>query len=200
MLDVGCDTGEFLSAAKAAYGIVPVGIDVSYKAFQIASQKGLEVFHGEISSAPRSFYNFPLITAIDLIEHVPSPHDFLLEVNSRLRPGGVMFLVTPNPHASIYSLASLIARYLDSRPRSIYSRLFPTQHAFHFTRKSLALLAVRSGFEIVHLGSRPLSFKDIAAGLPVRLILTVLQFFDRLGSNKMLITAVLRKPGEEADL
>ncbi len=84
-LDIGCDTGVFLKAAQEEFGIVPVGIDVAQRAVQVALSQGVEAFQGRIEEAPAELAGFRGATAIDLIEHVPDPCAFLVEVRKRLQ-------------------------------------------------------------------------------------------------------------------
>src|SRR5262249_39145693 len=80
LLDIGCDTGGFLQAGRELVGIIPVGVDVAQRAVRVARGEGLEVYPCTIEDAPAELTDFAIVTAIDLIEHVPNPHDFLVEV------------------------------------------------------------------------------------------------------------------------
>ena len=41
ILDIGCDTGEFLLYAQKQYSVLPIGIDVSSQAIQYARKRGV---------------------------------------------------------------------------------------------------------------------------------------------------------------
>lgn len=194
LLDVGCDTGSFLTSAAKQFGVVPIGIDVSLQAVQEAARKGIEAYLADIASAPRHLRGLPVITAIDLIEHVVDPRDFLRHVLLKLRSGGVAYLETPNIRSVIYRIGSLLCSVARGRPRATFERLFPPHHLQYFSRAGFLSLAEDCGFEVVRLDGRPLKFSDVATSLPIRLSITGLQLLDWLIGDAILICAVLRKP------
>jgi 2-polyprenyl-3-methyl-5-hydroxy-6-metoxy-1,4-benzoquinol methylase len=194
MLDIGCDTGTFLEAAAQTFGVVPVGVDVAGAAVAEAGRRGIEAYHCQIEKAPGHLVNLPAITAIDLIEHVAEPRAFLREIRRRLRPGGAVYLETPNIDSIVYRLGRLFCNLARGRPRPIFERLFPAQHIQYFTPESLASSARATGFEVVRIGTRILPWADVGAVLPVRLIMAGLQAMESRTSHRILIYAVLRRP------
>jgi|SRR5579863_1162208 len=194
VLDVGCDTGVFLSTAAAEFGIVPVGVDVAAIAIEAARRSGIEAYHTTIEEAPESLTEFTAITAIDLIEHVSDPKGFLREVFRRLRPGGVVYLETPNIRSAVYSAARMLSYVFRGRKSNILERVFPPQHIQYFTRNGLAGLARECSFEVAWLGTRALAWDDIAASAAVCAGMAVLQQADRLIGSRILLCTVLRRP------
>jgi 2-polyprenyl-3-methyl-5-hydroxy-6-metoxy-1,4-benzoquinol methylase len=194
VLDIGCDTGTFLRAAAETYAIVPVGIDVNARAVAVALECGVEAYHTDLDSAPAALAEFPLVTAIDLVEHVPYPADFLRQLAERLQPGGVAYLETPNIGSLVYRVGTLLGTLTGGRPVALLERLFPPQHVQYFTEKGFAMLAGRAGLEVVDLQRRVLPFADLATSLPVRLGLAGLQLVDRLAGTEILLCALLRRP------
>ena len=194
LLDIGCDTGTFLKTASEQFGIVPVGLDVSERAVQEAVQQGVEAYRSKIEDAPAHLADFQVITAIDLLEHVPDPAAFLREVRQRLRPGGVLYLETPNIRSVVYRFGKLLAAVTGGRPAGLIARLFPEQHIQYFTPTSLHSVARKAGYEVVQLGCRVLPASDIAASLVPLLAIGALQAFDRLLKTEILIWAVFRRP------
>jgi len=194
LLDIGCDTGAFLDCAARHLGIVPVGVDVAARAVAGAASLGIEGYQTSIERAPTHLRDFPVITAIDLIEHVNDPSILLQEIRSRLRPGGVAYLETPNIRSAVYCIGRVLCRMTRGWPPSLFNRLFPPQHIQYFTADGLAALASSSGFEVVQIKSRVLSWSDIAASWPVRASMAALQACDRLTGNRILLCATLRRP------
>jgi 2-polyprenyl-3-methyl-5-hydroxy-6-metoxy-1,4-benzoquinol methylase len=86
LLDIGCDTGSFLSAAAELYGVVPFGVDVSRRAVDVARGRGFNAHWGRIEEAPPEFAGFNVVTAIDVIEHVVDPEAFLRSLQARMEP------------------------------------------------------------------------------------------------------------------
>ncbi len=198
LLDVGCDTGTFLKVASEEAGIVPVGIDVATRSIQTALEQGVECYRTSIDEAPAHLTDFPVITAIDLIEHVPDPAAFLCHVRKRLSPGGVVYLETPNIRSMVYRFGKMLSTLTRGMPSSLFERLFPAQHVQYFTPKSLAHMAESNGFKIVRLNTRILPCSDIAAGWLTRAALGILQGLDRLLGTEILIWAILQRPLEDA--
>lgn len=197
LLDVGCDTGGFLQAATQEFGIVPIGIDAASRAVAAARQQGIEAYLTPIERAPEHLKDFRLITVIDLIEHVIDPTGFLREIRERLRPGGLVYLETPNIQSAVYRIGGGLGRLTGRRPTAILERLFPPQHVQYFTVTSLAGLARAVGLEVVRIGTRVLPWRDVAASLPVRAAISAIQLLDRWTGAWILIWATLRRPASE---
>jgi 2-polyprenyl-3-methyl-5-hydroxy-6-metoxy-1,4-benzoquinol methylase len=194
LLDVGCDTGAFLEAAAQEFGIVPVGVDAAGRAVAAARQQGIEAHHTAIENAPDHLRDFRLITVIDLIEHVIDPACFLREIRKRLRPGGLVYVETPNIRSAVYRIGRGLSRFSGWRLSGMLERLFPPQHVQYFTLSSLADLARAVGFEVVQIDTRVLPWNDIAASLAVRAATSTMQLLDRGTGSRILIWVVLRRP------
>ncbi len=55
---------------------------------------------------------FPVVTALEIIEHVTDPAAFLATLSSLLEPGGLLFLSTLNRTPQSYLVAKFGAEYL----------------------------------------------------------------------------------------
>ena len=92
-LDFGCGAG-YLLEALIERGVAAVGFDDSEIAVAHCVAKGLPVVtRGEVDAAAGSF---DVISAVEVIEHVPDPRQFLRHLVSLLRPGGVAYVQTGN--------------------------------------------------------------------------------------------------------
>ena len=140
VLDVGCSTGYFLNAARldfAAHGLEP-----SHWAAKFARDKlNLDVREGTLEDQAFPPAHFDVVTLIDVIEHLPDPLGALKAAHRLLKPGGVLYIVTPN----IRSLSAMILRgkWWGLRPG----------HIHYFSPKTLAAMLEKSGFETLRLGS-----------------------------------------------
>ncbi len=194
ILDAGCDTGGLLVAARDLFGVLPFGIDVSGRAVAAARERGIEACRSTLEAAPGGFRDFAAITAIDLIEHLPDPNAFLLEVHRRLRPGGAVYLETPNIRSSVYAAGRILAALERLPLHRLLDRLFPAEHLHYFTAAALASMARCAGLDVVAISTRPLPWSGIAASTAVRLAMAPLQALDRVSGRDILICAVLRRP------
>lgn len=95
LLDVGCGNGDYLRNAGDA-GWQAVGIDADEKAVEVARQQGLEARLGGIELFAGQADCFDAITLSHVLEHLHDPAMFLRAVHRLLKPGGVVFVDTPN--------------------------------------------------------------------------------------------------------
>ena len=95
LLDVGCGNGDFLLNARDA-GWDVVGIDSDPKAVDVARQRGLNARAGSIDLFAGQSSCFDAITLSHVLEHLHEPKRVVLAVHRLLRPGGVIFVDTPN--------------------------------------------------------------------------------------------------------
>jgi 2-polyprenyl-6-hydroxyphenyl methylase/3-demethylubiquinone-9 3-methyltransferase len=197
VLDIGCDTGEFASALARLSGGDAYGVDVAARPLRRAQELGVKVSHGDLSQAPEHFENFALVTAIDVIEHVPDPAALLQEIRGRLADGGLVYLETPNWRSAVYAVGSVGARLLGSRPRAAFDRLFPPEHVQYFTPDGLSALVTRMGFRALATFAQPLRREALAAGPLVAAGTGAIQIADRLTGREIILSALL-EPSEHS--
>jgi 2-polyprenyl-3-methyl-5-hydroxy-6-metoxy-1,4-benzoquinol methylase len=94
LLEIGCAHGYLLDEAKPFF-TTRVGIDFSPEAVEQARKTTDRVYQGGIEKIPAG-ETFDCICLISVIEHVYSPITFLSALRSHLKPGGTMFVATPD--------------------------------------------------------------------------------------------------------
>lgn len=133
LLDVGSD-GQFLALAREAgwsvSGIQPHGETCAHA----RSKYRVELRPATLEDAGFEDESFDVATLFHVIEHVPSPATLCRQVLRILRPGGLIFVETPN-------IDSLWFRILGARWRQ-----FIPDHYWFFSPATLAGLLVRVGF------------------------------------------------------
>jgi 2-polyprenyl-3-methyl-5-hydroxy-6-metoxy-1,4-benzoquinol methylase len=96
LLDVGCGNGAFLQLARSA-GWSVQGIDFDGVAVAAARSAGLDVRQGGLellqAAEPESF---DWVTLSHVLEHVHEPVPWLQALHRLVRPGGTLWLQTPN--------------------------------------------------------------------------------------------------------
>jgi len=95
ILEVGCGTGGNLSMLSQ-FGQVSA-IEPNDEARQLASQKGdFEIRRGSLpQDIPFEPQTFDLISALDILEHIPEDSQSLLSLRNFLRPKGWLLITVP---------------------------------------------------------------------------------------------------------
>ena len=135
VLDVGCGNGLFVAEAAAA-GWQASGIDLDTAAVEAGRSIGLDLaVEGIEQRAAREPAAFDAVTLSHVLEHVPDPVAFLASARDLLRPGGVVWIATPN-------LASEGHR----RYGAAWVHLDPPRHFVLFEEHSLRRALQAAGF------------------------------------------------------
>lgn len=191
VLDVGSGPGLFLRLAKED-GAEPVGVELNAEAAQRSAQElGVKVVAGSIGQAEER--GFGAVALWDIIEHVPDPRDLIKECSVRLKPGGWLFIETPDEGA-LLDRAVLILEKLGIRGPA--QTFYGLHHLVLFRRATLCRLLTDNGFEVIETRPAETQVSRIFRGngfrdKMVRLGLGGLFFVARLVGrrNKMLVAA-----------
>ena len=115
LLDVGCG-GGLASEALARHGFDVTGLDAADGVIEAARAhgglSGPSYRTGVIEDLLAEGARFPVITALEVIEHVPDPAAFLCGLVELLEPGGLLFLSTLNRTTRSMLVAVLGAEYV----------------------------------------------------------------------------------------
>lgn len=180
LLDIGCSTGGFLSAAQKS-GWQVFGLEISKKAASSArSLTGAEIFVGtfeRIGSTAR----FDAITAWEVAEHVPDVADFVRRAVDLLESGGVLALSVPNWNSPWMR-------------RSERREHWPPFHLTFWSRETLRSFLLGFGLEKVAVREKPFAWEEEVGQLkwlylPVALLRSAL-----LGQRGMHLYASAIKP------
>lgn len=143
LLDVGLGSGGFLLNAIAA-GWDAEGVDPDPTAINSASKRGLKAYRGGIDAYSGGVESLDALTISHVIEHVHEPRVVLKQAYKLLKPGGVLYLDTPN-----------IESHGHRRFGRNWLHLDPPRHLVIFSRKSLNHLLCQTGFSNVEYIDRP---------------------------------------------
>jgi 2-polyprenyl-6-hydroxyphenyl methylase/3-demethylubiquinone-9 3-methyltransferase len=117
LLDVGCGAGV-AAEALARSGWEVLGLDASSEAIEAARAHAvgqdlpLVYRMGVAEDLLAEGTRFPVITALEVIEHVPDPAAFVATLAALLAPGGILFLSTLNRTPQSFLAAKVAAEYL----------------------------------------------------------------------------------------
>jgi SAM-dependent methyltransferase len=142
VLDVGCGNGDFLNKLRQFCHCQVYGLDFSQNAVNSAQKQfGIEVFHGDFLAAPYKPAIFDLVTLWSCIEHLHNPTAAIQKAFSLCKPGGWLFIKTPN-HKSLAAKCFRDKWYHLDCPR----------HLFIFSPSTMKMLLKNCGFEKVKIG------------------------------------------------
>ncbi|WP_144096626.1 bifunctional 2-polyprenyl-6-hydroxyphenol methylase/3-demethylubiquinol 3-O-methyltransferase UbiG [Croceicoccus sediminis] len=122
-IDVGCGAG-LLCEPLARMGAKVTGVDAAAENIAAARHHAagmrldIDYHAGELSSLPED--TFDLVTSMEVIEHVADKRAFVRELVSRLAPGGLMILSTPNRTAASKLLLVDGAEMIGQVPRGTH--------------------------------------------------------------------------------
>lgn len=136
VLDIGCGDCTSVREIKAM-GAEGYGIEPDQNIRPIVDALGLKVHIGLFNEVPFKDKFFNYITMSQVLEHIHNPIELLASFRRILKDDGEIILGVPN---------------VDSRLRNKYGRQWLNWHVpyhiNHFSRKSLELLAEKSGYRI----------------------------------------------------
>jgi 2-polyprenyl-3-methyl-5-hydroxy-6-metoxy-1,4-benzoquinol methylase len=138
LLDVGANLGLFVREAARHYdatGVEPSPTVVQWVRREIGAR--LEV--GSVYDDDGRFDGqFEVVTLFDVIEHLSDPVRAIQQCRRFLRPGGLLFVTTPD-------MGSVMSRVLGRH----WYYIDMDEHIALFTRRNLETLLTRAGFEML---------------------------------------------------
>ncbi|MBW3607536.1 MAG: class I SAM-dependent methyltransferase [Actinobacteria bacterium] len=150
VLDLGCGAGEF-SAALAAAGAQPIGVDVAAEALRRAAERAPALDLRLWSAGeplPLEDGSVDVVWAGEVIEHVADVAPWLSEVRRVLRPRGTLLLTTPH-HGPLTLLRLALS------PRRFAAHFEPrSDHLRFFSPRTMRSLLDDLGFDVVELRVR----------------------------------------------
>jgi SAM-dependent methyltransferase len=156
LLDVGCGDGHFLAVARER-GWNTHGSEYGDAPRRRAAALGLDVRPAPFTASGEEIGSFDVVTAIEVLEHVPSPRDEVLSIASLLRPGGCLYLTTPNFNAVTRVLIGPRWRVIE----------YP-EHLNFFTAATLDELLATAGLRRVGLRTTGIGLSDIWSAVEAR--------------------------------
>lgn len=143
-LDFGCGNGGLVRYCRAHTDCAAYGYDSGWMAERAAAMGIPFLSEAELRAAEGTF---DIVTAIEVLEHVPDPIGVFQTIRAALKPGGLFFYTTGNAEP-------FRSRLLD------WAYVNPTIHVSYFEPATLERALTRAGFRAERRGYLP-GFDDI---------------------------------------
>lgn len=183
-LEVACGRGGFVRLL-ARKGADAIGLDFSHAALKIARERSLQsdeehraiFLQGDAHELPFPDNCFDIVVSCETIEHLPQPERGVSEFHRVTRPGGTLFLTTPN-YFNLMGLYEIYCkfRHPHRKPDQPYDRI----QLFFQTRRLLkhAGWQIQKSDGMVHQlpiipGRNPVRIKSIDENESLRRLLRV---------------------------
>lgn len=140
LLDIGCNLGDLLRAAKAR-GWRPDGLEINRANADWLRQQGFRVYTEPLEVAPIAPRSYDALVANQVLEHVFTPNEFLDSAFALLRPRGLLFVGVPCFESPI----PLVLK------RERWYAMLPREHVWQFGARSLSNLLRSRGFTVRRL-------------------------------------------------
>lgn len=128
IFEVGAGQGNLLLELKHFFRNSTIsGIEMTKTAVSLANQKGVSLQQGDYTCIKGKF---DLILAVTVIEHVPSPHNFLQKLSAHLTDKGYILIIQPMQNVESYDI-------------------FFIDHLYHFHTKHIEWFGLRAGLNQV---------------------------------------------------
>jgi 2-polyprenyl-3-methyl-5-hydroxy-6-metoxy-1,4-benzoquinol methylase len=146
LLDYGCGTGMFLSAARSSTWNV-YGIEPDSGAREFAKKESSAEVYADVETAHGMLANvsFDCITLWHVLEHVLDLNQTLAWFNSKLKPGGTLVIAVPN-------YTSFDAQHYKEH----WAAYDVPRHLYHFEETTMRTVVKKAGFK--HIQSLPMKF------------------------------------------
>jgi 2-polyprenyl-3-methyl-5-hydroxy-6-metoxy-1,4-benzoquinol methylase len=188
-LDVGCASGEILSAAQDA-GWRVQGIDADPGEVEFARRKGFNVTQDFLRADNSYKYvrDAQVVSALNIVEHLVEPSALVCAISSHLRSGTHAIIEVPR-HPSLSSFAAMLYPQLACR------HLFAPEHLHVFTEQSMALLLDRAGLRPVSIWTFGQDFQELISSAALATGIDESGFFQRVCD----LTPVMQQAIDDAD-
>ena len=138
--DIGCGAGSFLDSIRG-YALNTVAIEPSKNFQGVLSRKQHVSFPYTADALKYLRSEVDIAVSFSVIEHIEEPISFLSEIKALLKPGGRLFLSTPNSEDSL----------LEAIPQEYGSFFYRKVHLWYFNAHALSYLLKKVGFNEIKI-------------------------------------------------
>lgn len=141
VLEVGCGQGHFLVRIKNRYEVK--GLEFNPQAIADCKDIGLDVTSDAMATLDEGI--FDVVSAFEVLEHLPAPREFIEQSLRLLRPGGYLLFAVPDPEGYFTEAEKVL---LD----------MPPHHVMGFTKKAFKNMEALFSLKVEQIHQEPLRF------------------------------------------
>ena len=142
VLEVGCGPGHFLDRLSTVTDDV-AGVEFNASALNVARARGHKVVES-LGALDRAKGSFDAVFSFHVLEHVRDPLEFLREISSWVKPGGMVCVSLPNRGGPIRFIQPCIQD-------------MPPHHATRWRKRTFEFAARRLGWSVRRIALEPLT-------------------------------------------
>jgi SAM-dependent methyltransferase len=150
-LDIGCGSGTLLRAAGAE-GWDATGTEIAPAVVDAMRAHGLDARLGLTDELDLPSGGFDVVSAIEVLEHVPDPDALIAEATRLLRPGGALYVTTPHGRGVSW-------RFLGTD----WSVVAPPEHLQLFSSAGIRSALSRGGLRTVSVATTGVNPHELTA-------------------------------------
>lgn len=181
ILEVGCGKGDFLVEARKNHWEVQ-GTELSERGAQLCIKKGIRTHYGTLQENLFPPNYFDVIVAIEVIEHINNPREFICQISRFLRSGGLFYCTTPNFNS--------IVRYILQEK---YSVIHYPEHLCYYTPKTLKDIMRRNGLFLQKIETTGIDFDRLFPNKELKNVLKVDNESIRIKTEKNLLLKLAKQ-------
>jgi len=137
LLEIGPSSGAFLDAVSPYVKKVS-GLELnSNDADFIRSKRAITIYEKPLADLEIKNESFDAVVLFEVLEHIPSPDKFMLEIKRILKPNGVVVIEVPN-HNDVL---------LQWKNKGYFDFYYRVPHLYYFNSGSLLRMAKQCGFK-----------------------------------------------------
>lgn len=140
LLDIGCALGDCLMEAKRLGWRDAEGIEISDYAYKFAKKRKLKVKKGALGKNLYPVNSFDIVMYQDVVEHTTNPVEELKKAFKVLKPGGMIYIVTPD-----------IGGWWSKLLGPLWYHYKPGEHVVYFTQNTIKLALKKAGFSNIEI-------------------------------------------------
>jgi len=196
-LDVGCGEGyALLDSYNREWNTF--GFDISDNRIESVQNKKIEFTLGSIFNVKYPDNFFDIIYMDSVLEHVPNPLNYLIELNRIMKTNGVLYIGVPNENSLFNDVRKLI-NHFKNIDASI--KLRPFEQPYHivgYTQKTLKEISEQSNFHLVELVNFAAryeykKYKRFSKSYIQHLLILPIDILARVIRREVYYEAILRK-------